>query len=218
MEEKASNLLKEGAARLGFLLTEEKIKAFDLYLKEINSWGKHMNLIRRKDDREIVLKDFLDSLTVARYLPFGASLADLGSGAGFPGVPVKILREDMIVCLLESKQKKVFFLKNLVRVLGLTGIEVHWAKKRNEQEVEGRGEFDFVVCRAFGSLRKFSFTGGPLLKKGGILLAMKGGKGEEEFGEILPLLERMGWEQAFVEKIRLPFLNHGRILIGLRKK
>ena len=68
------------------------------------------------------------------------------------------------------------------------------------------------------SLRKFSFTGGPLLKKGGILLAMKGGKGEEEFGEILPLLERMGWEQAFVEKIRLPFLNHGRILIGLRKK
>ena len=218
MENDNSGLLKEGAARLGISLTQDQVKGFGLYLSELNTWRKHMNLIRRENERDIILKDFIDSMTIIKYLPLGVSLSDLGSGAGFPGIPVKIVRSDIGVLLLEATQKKVFFLKNVVRVLGLTGLEVCWTGKRNEQGKEAWSEFDFLVSRAFGTLRQISSTGRPLLRNGGILLAMKGKRGKEELAESLPFLEKMGWKQAFFERIRLPFLNHERVLIGLQKK
>ena len=218
MENETSNLLQDGAARLGIILTQDQMRAFDLYLKELNSWKKHINLVRRENNRDIILKDFIDSMTILKHLPSGASLADLGSGAGFPGIPVKIVRADIKVFLLESIQKKVFFLKNMIRVLGLTGIEVRREGGPNGPEIDSRGEFDFVVSRAFGSLQRLSSIGGSLLKRGGILLAMKGKKGKEELAESLPFLEEKGWKQAFIDQMRLPFLNHDRTLIGLQKK
>jgi 16S rRNA (guanine527-N7)-methyltransferase len=218
MEDESSNLLQDGAASLGIFLTQDQMKAFDLYLIEINTWKIHINLIRRENNRDIILKDFLDSMTILKYLPPGASLADLGSGAGFPGIPVKIVRADIKVFLLESRQKKVFFLKNMIRVLGLTGIEVRREGRPDGPERDSRGEFDFVVSRAFGSLQRLSSIGGPLLKRGGILLAMKGKKGKEELTESLPFLEEKGWRQAFIDQMRLPFLNHDRTLIGLQRK
>jgi 16S rRNA (guanine527-N7)-methyltransferase len=218
MEKDISRLLKEGAAVLGFhSIDEAQIKAFCLYLEELNVWKERMSLIRRRDDREIVIKDFIDSLTILKHLPLGSYLADLGSGAGFPGVPAKIIRPDLRVCLLESTRKKVLFLKHLVRILKLNKVEVRWTGDRNGQGMEDNGEFDFVVSRAFGSLEKFSSLGGSLLKKKGILLAMKARKGRQELMETLPLLERMGWKQTFLEQIRLPFLDHERTLIGLQK-
>ncbi|MGA2957436.1 MAG: 16S rRNA (guanine(527)-N(7))-methyltransferase RsmG [Thermodesulfobacteriota bacterium] len=218
MENETSNLLKDGAARIGISLTQDQMKAFNLYLKELNAWKRNMNLIRRENERDIILKDFIDSMTIVKHLPLGASLVDLGSGAGFPGIPVKIVRADIKVFLLESVQKKVFFLKNVIRVLGLTGIEVRREKRSNGQQKDSWGEFDFVVSRAFGSLERLSSIGGSLLKKGGILLAMKGKKGKEELAESLPFLEDKGWKQAFIDQMRLPFLNHDRTLIGLQKK
>ena len=210
-------LLQDGAAELGIVLTTEHLQAFGLYLLELRAWGKHINLIKRADDREIISKDFVDSLTILKYLPPGSLVADLGSGAGFPGIPVKIVRPDLIVCLLETIQKKIFFLRNLERVLGLRGMKICGAGKGKEQ-VEEWGEFDIVVSRAFGSLQKLSSIGGGLLKKGGILLAMKGKKGKEELEVSLPFLEEMGFEKSFVEQIRLPLLGHERTLIGLKKK
>lgn len=218
MENETSNLLKDGAARIGISLTQDQMKAFNLYLKELNAWKRNMNLIRRENERDIILKDFIDSMTIVKHLPLGASLVDLGSGAGFPGIPVKIVRADIKVFLLESVQKKVFFLKNVIRVLGLMGIEVRREKRSNGQQKDSWGEFDFVVSRAFGSLERLSSIGGSLLKKGGILLAMKGKKGKEELAESLPFLEDKGWKQAFIDQMRLPFLNHDRTLIGLQKK
>ena len=213
-----SELLVEGAERLGIFLTQDQVKTFDLYLQELNIWRKHMNLIRRKNERDIILKDFIDSMTILKYLPLNSSLADLGSGAGFPGIPVKIIRSDIKVLLLESTKKKVFFLKNVARVLGLTEIEVHWGGGREEQQREAWGTFDFVVSRAFGSLRRFCSAGSCLIKEGGTLLAMKGKKGKQELAESLPFLEKQGWKQAFIDQMQLPFLNHDRTIIGLRKK
>jgi len=213
-----SGLLNEGAARLGIILTRDQVEMFGQYLKELNTWQAHMNLIRRKNERDIILKDFIDSMTIIKYLPLRTILADLGSGAGFPGIPVKIVRPDIKISLLESTQKKIFFLKNMIRVLGLGGIEVRRAGKRKEQEKEARGEFDLVVSRAFGPLTRISSAGGPLLKKGGVLLAMKGKRGKEELAENLPFLEKMGWKKVFVDQIRLPFLDHERTLVGLQKK
>jgi 16S rRNA (guanine527-N7)-methyltransferase len=216
MKNEDAVLLRDGAAELGIHLTGEKTKLFGLYLQELNTWRKRMNLVRRGSDREIILKDFLDSLIILKHLPPEASLADLGSGGGFPGVPAKIVRSDLEVCLLDSAQKKVFFLKNLLRVLGLTGIEARRASQRDEPGSDA-GEFDFLVTRAFGSLEEIAGAGAPLLKTGGILLAMKGKKGEAELSQSLPFLEENGWKKAFTERVLLPFLGHERILIGLQK-
>jgi 16S rRNA (guanine527-N7)-methyltransferase len=213
-----SRLLVEGAEEIGVLLTKEHILAFGKYIDELKSWAKRMNLIRRMSDREIVLKDFLDSLTVLNHLSQGASIIDLGSGAGFPGIPVKIVRADLRVVLLEATRKKVYFLKNLVRHLGLEKTEVLWHRAEGGIGANSLGPFDFVLSRAFGSLRKFSTAGSRFLKQGGILLAMKGKKGEIELKKDLPSLEKMGLELAFFNRLRLPFLGHERILIGLQKK
>jgi 16S rRNA (guanine527-N7)-methyltransferase len=213
-----SRLLSAGAAELGVFLTDKHLSDFERYLDELKVWAKHMNLIRRVDDREIILKDFLDSLTVIKYLSESASVMDLGPGAGFPGLPARIVRPDLKMALLEASRKKVYFLKNLVRYLGLEGTEVHWSGESKEAEKNFRGRFDFVLSRAFGSLQKFSTRGVLFLKQGGILLAMKGKKGRAELERALPALEKMGLELAFLNGLRLPFLGHERILIGLRKE
>jgi len=213
-----SRLLIEGAGELGVFLADEHISAFERYLDELKVWAARMNLIRRENDREIVLKDFLDSLTIIRYLSESASVMDLGSGAGFPGIPAKIVRPDLKMVLLEARRKKVFFLKNLIRYLGLERTEAHWDGERTETERNLKGAFDYVISRAFGSLQEFSSKGLPFLKQGGILLAMKAKKGKAELEENLPALEKMGLRLAFLNGLRLPFLGHERTLIGLRKE
>jgi 16S rRNA (guanine527-N7)-methyltransferase len=142
---------------------------------------------------------------------------DLGSGAGFPGIPIKIVRKDLRMVLLEARRRKVFFLRNLIRHLGLDRTEAHWYEESEEMGRNFRGAFDFVISRAFGSLLEFSNTGAPFLRRDGILLAMKGKKGKAELDEDLPDLEKMGLKLAFLKGIRLPFLGHERTLIGLRK-
>ena len=208
-------VLKEGAEILDIRLNREQVNRFERYLRELNTWRKRLNLVSRENDREIILKDFIDSLTVIRHLPHECSLADCGSGAGFPGIPIKIARPDVRVCLLDSARKKIFFLNNVKRVLKLDGIEVLWT---GEREASARaGEFDFVITRAFGSLEKIQDACGSHLKAGGLLLAMKGKKGKAELDAILTLLEERGWELAFTENIMLPFIGHDRMLIGLKK-
>jgi len=211
------NLLIEGAATLGISLTHDQMKAFELYLKALNLWRKKINLTSRKDDREIILKDFLDSLTLLKYLPQERSVLDLGSGAGFPGIPLKVMRPDLKIVLLEATRKKVFFLKEVLRISKISGVEVRWTG-----EDRGIGDlsasFDFVVSRAFGSLLAFASEGVGFLKKGGILLAMKGKKGREELEESLASLKDMGLEPNFLETIQLPYLRHERSLISLKKK
>jgi 16S rRNA (guanine527-N7)-methyltransferase len=213
-----SRLLIEGAEEIGVFLTNEHTLVFRKYIDELKVWAERINLIRRVNEQEIIIKDFLDSLTILKYLSQWTSVIDLGPGAGFPGIPVKIVRPDLRVVLLEATRKKVYFLKNLVRYLGLERTEVLWSGAKGKMGANSLGLFDFVLSRAFGSLRKFASTGFSLLEQGGILLAMKGKKGERELEEDLPALEKMGLELAFFNKLQLPFWGHERILIGLKKK
>jgi 16S rRNA (guanine527-N7)-methyltransferase len=211
------NLLKEGAAQIDLNLTEEQIHSFSQYLHELKVWGEKMNLTSRSDDREIVIKDFLDSLTVQKQLFQGASLLDLGSGAGFPGIPLKIVRPDLKVLLLEIILKKIHFLKNVVRVLGLEGVEILRSDQKKETDERLDGRFDFVISRALGSLSKLAVTGQPFLKKGGVLLAMKGAKGENELEKERTALSNMGLTFIFLQRFRLPLLGHERVLIGFQR-
>ena len=210
------DILLEGAKEIGRPLTEVQAKAFLVYLRELKIWGKKINLSRRTSEEEIILKDFLDSMTVAKYPGPSASLLDLGSGAGFPGIPLKIVREDLRVILLEATGKKVFFLKNLLRALGLKQIAAYWTGQKTDKPGGFDRSFDWVVSRAFGPIIRLVEAGMPYLNDGGVLLAMKGRKGEDELQENRQKLTRMGIEVAFIDRIRLPFLGHERLLIGLK--
>ena len=210
------NVLFAGASELGIAITEKQALSFRVYLDEIKSWGSALNLVHRADEREIILKDYIDSISAMKFISMGASLLDLGSGAGFPGVPLKIVREDLKVALLEANQKKFYFLKNLIRALRLHEIHAFWTEDK-EKIRSLLGKFDFVISRAFGSFIRIADEGLPFLKDGGMLLAMKGRKGKEEFDRSIPFLLEKGLHPAFQEEIKLPILNHSRIFIGLRK-
>jgi 16S rRNA (guanine527-N7)-methyltransferase len=215
IKDTSRSLLAEAAAELGILITEAQASAFRIYLDELNSWGEKINLLHRLDECEIILKDFIDSFTIMKYLSNGSSLLDLGSGAGFPGVPLKIIRKDLTVVLLDASRKKVFFLRNLIRALKIEGIKAFWTQDK-DQLTKHMGNFDYVVSRAFGSIPKFLKEGLPFLKAGGTLLAMKGKRGEEELENIHPSLMTEGISLAFREIITLPILGHSRTILGFK--
>lgn len=213
-EKNFSCLLKKGAGILDISITSEQILLFYKYFQELLIWNEKINLVKRKNGREIVIKDFLDSLICHKRIWQKASLIDLGSGAGFPGVPLKIIKPSLQVTLYEASLKKVHFLQNLIRLLRINSLQVQWVGK-GEGKDKLLKQFDFVVSRAFGSLLKFCQYGLPFVKEGGMLIALKGRKGAEELKIALPELNKLGLVVSFLDEFQLPFLGHKRIIIGL---
>lgn len=213
-EKNFSCLLNEGAGNLDIYLTSEQISLFYKYFQELLVWNQKINLIKRKNGKEIIIKDFLDSLICHKRISEKGSLLDLGSGAGFPGVPLKIIKPSLQVTLYEASLKRVHFLQNLIRLLKINSLKVLWVGKGKEKDNLLR-KFDFVVSRAFGSLLKFSQYGLPFVKEGGMLIALKGRKGEEELKLALPELNKLGLVVSFLDEFQLPFFGHKRIIIGL---
>ncbi len=157
-------------------LTEKHLDKFEIYSKELRKWNKKINLISRKSDTEKdIYKHFLDSLLILKALKIslGTELLDLGSGAGFPGLPLKILRDDIFLTLLESKRKKAFFLEHMVKLLDLKNTDV--INKRSEQLGSDYFEkYDLVTARLLGKLNKIKEIAHPFLKVSGILVCYKG--------------------------------------------
>ena len=210
--EEFQKILNKGVSELGISLTPKQVTSFYDYLNELVLWNRRINLISRADKRDIISKDFLDSLTVSKYLNFGISMADLGSGAGFPGIPIKIIRPDVSISLFEIRRKKIFFLKQIIQCLKLERIEAHWGQGKESGQF-----FDTVVSRAFGTLAEFLKEGVPMIKPRGILLAMKGRRGKEEVEKSLPIIQEMGLNLIFCDHFKLPSIQHERMIIGLRK-
>jgi 16S rRNA (guanine527-N7)-methyltransferase len=175
METENRVLLIEGAKTFGINLTEGRVEAFDHYLRELLKWNQKINLTAIRSEKEIVLKHFLDSLSVVPHLSEISSLLDIGSGAGFPGIPLKMVCPSLEVTLIDSVQKKVDFETHIIRTLGLKGIKaIHGRIQDKGILKELGGQFDGVIARAFSNLENLLKLGHPFLKKGGILLAMKG--------------------------------------------
>lgn len=154
-----------------------------VYLRELLKWNERINLTSLRREEEIIAKHFLGSLAFLRaFEPVpGLEVADLGAGAGFPGVPIKIYRPEICLTLIEASQKKAAFLKHIGRILGLEG--VRYEAQRSEVLIrEGNylGSFDLILCRALGKLGTVISFSLPLLKAGGRLVVQKGEEVEEE--------------------------------------
>jgi 16S rRNA (guanine527-N7)-methyltransferase len=168
---------------LGIDPTASILDQFDVYLRELKKWNKVYNITAITEDIDIIVKHFLDSLLYLKAVqqePF--SLCDVGTGGGFPGIPIAMVRKDISVALLEPSRKKVAFLRQIRRLLSLTNIEIIDARA---EQLEGR-QFDVVVTRALFSVPDMLKKAGHLARTGGFFILNKGPKFEEEVGKLPP--------------------------------
>jgi 16S rRNA (guanine527-N7)-methyltransferase len=211
-------LLAEGVAALGLELAPAVPGQLQIYLEELKLWNAKTNLTGLKTDRDIVIKHFLDSLAVLPYLDAAPSLMDLGSGAGFPGLVLKLARPQITLILVEARQKKAAFLEYMAARLGLTGVEVVQTHLTPSLAREWEPKVDAVVSRAVFIFPRLLELAAPLLAPGGQVLALKGvhpALGElETAGSACPLL---GLGPLELHKYYLPISGEPRLLAMARK-
>ena len=218
MSKEMEIILKDGAEEVGVSLDQQIIHMFLVYLKELKEWNQKINLTSHKEDETIIIRHFIDSLSLVPYLPKKGSLLDLGSGAGFPGIPVKIVRPSLKVTLLEATRKKVSFQRHLIRTLGLS--QIHVIQGRAERLKAGSAlpaSFDVVTSRALSKLEKFLVLGEPFVKKGGYLVAMKGRYAEEELKKSQEVIKALSLAINRKVEVQSPVLEGKRYLIFIEK-
>ena len=201
-------VLIKAAAEIGISLSEAQLEQFRLYEQELLFWNRRVNLISMKSPLDIPVKHFTDSLTLAEFVPDGSRLLDIGTGAGFPGMPLKILKPSISLTLVESNGRKVSFLKELARKLQVQAEILH--SRVEDLGEQYRGVFDIVVSRAGLRLRELLEAGVFFKAPGGKILAMKGRDSREE--EALPegVINRLGIVLAGTRELRLPITGDGR--------
>ena len=163
---------------------DETMRLLSEYKKKIVEWNQRINLISRSDEGRIITRHFLQSIGIVKAIsvPYNSSFLDLGSGAGLPGIPIKLVRQDLSVILAESVRKKADFLKLVIEELGLRKIQVH-ADRVDESHVLEK-QVDHVFVRSVSNLTNLVRWGFPSLKEGGRLIAVKGTNHAEEFREL----------------------------------
>lgn len=205
---------------MGLTFTDEQMELFAKYDDFLIDYNTKINLTRIIDPREVAVKHFGDSLTLLTQdvLPQGASIADVGTGAGFPGIPLAISRPDLQITLMDSLRKRIEFLRELIQALGITNVTLVWGRAEElGQNPQYRNRFDIVIARAVAPLRVLVELCLPLTKTNGVFLAMKGPKAEEEVEAATNALKIIGGKLIGTRIVVLPLLKEMRTLVHILK-
>lgn len=212
------HLLWEGAQALGISLSDRQLEQCGIYLTELKRWNARINLTALKTDQEIIIKLFLDSLALLPFLGEAHTLADLGTGAGFPGMVLKIARPEMAVTLVESRGKKAAFLEYLATLLELSEVEVAAVHLTPRLARSWGPRFEVVVSRAAFSLAEFLKLAAPLLFPGGRALAVKGVHlPAEELAAARKLCQSLGLADPELQSYNVPKESEPRLLVRTGK-
>lgn len=212
--------MSEGAREMGLELTAEQLKAFICYKDLLLAWNEKMNLTAIVEEQQVAVKHFLDSLALLGKLDVKVHrrMLDVGTGAGFPGIPVKVCCPWINVVLLDSLKKRVLFLEEVIRQLELTGIEaVHGRAEEKGRDGDFREVFDLVVARAVANLGVLAEYCLPFVKRDGLFVAFKGPEVAEELEASGNALEILGGSLEAVHQVKLPFAGGDRSLVIIRK-
>ncbi|UCF01539.1 MAG: 16S rRNA (guanine(527)-N(7))-methyltransferase RsmG [Deltaproteobacteria bacterium] len=215
-KDKLIDLLRQTSQEVGVSLTTSKLELFWLYLQELLEWNKTFNLTGIKDPADIIIKHFVDSLTPLPYLDRSGRLLDIGSGAGFPGIPLKIGAPQLQVHIVDARRKKTSFLKHLIRTLELKGVTA--LHSRAEEMEQPEQPFQIIISRAFRRLEPLIKLVSPLMKPGNMLVAMLGPTANKEQSrfQALASVENLEIKQTVV--LDLPQDRGGRTLLFLQKR
>ena len=220
-----SDLIVEGAQAFDISLNPGQTRQFAVHAVELDRWNQKINITAITDPFEVAVKHFLDSLPAARFLPTDANLLDIGSGGGFPGLPLKVILPSLSVTLIDASRKKVNFLKHVIRTLKLENIEaLHIRAEDLAKDPLYRNRFDVVVSRAVSALDLFRRLARPLLIHEGFMVALKGDIANDELIELegrggsggKPFGAVVGRFSVTVEKYHLPFLDSKRSIVVFR--
>ncbi len=214
--------LKSGAQKLGLALTSQQLQQFRCYQQELLVWNRKFNLTAITEPVDIEQFHFLDSLSVALALPdsvrAAGRLCDVGSGAGFPGVPLKLLFPGISLTLIDSTTKRTRFLRSLVAALGLENVEVHTGRCEDlAHDAQLRGSFDVVVARAVAPLRVLAEYALPFCRLGGCAVLQKKGDIQAELTEAAQACKELGGGQPEVKPVPQEVLGGERVLLVVDK-
>jgi len=210
-------IIKRGAAEVDVHLNQQMIKMLLIYFNELKGWNQKLNLTSLQDDRAIIIDHFIDSLSVIPHLPPTGNLLDIGSGGGFPGLPIKIAKPELTVTLLEAKRKKINFLKQVILLLNLSHITILHGRIEKVVSENQCGCFDMVIARAFAKLEILLKLAHPLLTKGGHLITMKGKEGDKELITNRELLSSLSMNVVKKVELQLPETHKKRGLFFIMK-
>lgn len=211
--------IEEKSSKIDINLDNEICNKLYNYMNLLLEWNEKINLTAITDEKEIILKHFIDSFTINKFINSGDKMLDIGTGAGFPGLPIKIIRPEVDVFLMDSLNKRINFLNEVIESLQLKNIEAfHSRAEEMAKNNKFREKFDVVTSRAVAKLNILLEYMLPYTKINGKCLCMKGPNIEEEIKEAEKALKILGGEIEKIEKIILPDSNIERNIIIIRKK
>lgn len=213
------NLLQNYIKDYKITLTKNQYEQFQKYFELLAEWNEKMNLTAITDESGVALKHFADSLSLFNFvdIPQNSSLADVGTGAGFPGVVLKIARPDIKLTLIDSLNKRLVFLGEVCAQLGIEAELIHSRAEDGARDEKLRESFDFAVSRAVARMNVLSEYCLPYVKVGGAFCAMKGAQANEEFKESLNAINTLGGKLEKKYFFELPENGGERAIAVVRK-
>lgn len=208
--------IEEKSKEIGITLSETEIDSFYCYMQNLLEWNKKINLTAITDEKDIVIKHFIDSIIINKEID-GDTMLDIGSGAGFPGIPLKIINDEMNVVLLDAVNKKVTFMNDTINKLNLKNIiAMHGRAEDYAHDDEYREKFDNVISRAVSNMTTLVEYMLPFVKVGGKCLCLKGPNVQEELDAAKKAIRTLGGRVDSVKKYDLE--NNERTLIVISKE